>query len=716
MLSWIMTDTVRPNKVSDSKNLDYHINMARYCCGSIDRSKYQTFVSRSLTKWAFHKGYQWIFDEDLEPFLMDESGETRNRIRFIENIIEPIVRSYVNNAIRISYNYRCEAINPFAVSRREEALKQILAFHEMAMDVGEPYLSFVQDNFNVGKTLGETEQIFEENFKDDYVEGINYLIKDIAKKNSIEDIKVRLAKHLAIDGMCISQEYEYRGGQKFNVVHPQSFVWDMAAQNANLTDGEFMGHIEMSLPVELYERFPNIKQHQKQSLEKFTRDSRAGNWQFLARYMQQPEGRVPVVNMEWKDVERQEWGWIEDITGRPVFLRVNFKGGRYKTKDCVWPADKDKRNELNGDKLMIRYPVVTRYCIFVPREIVPTEDRKDIVLEWGIVPYTETEQIGFDANPFTYKVACYEYADGEVFSPIDPVIDPQRLVNRLNSNAESQMNNARGSGTVIDKDAVDPADGEEEVLRSMNLNKPVFLRANGQVNNVVGQYSGTSAPTINVLFEAKNLYASTVRNNLGVNDAMTGTIGGKRELLGVTDRMIERGSLMQEGFYYSLGMCIQQMYQSMTIRGKAIYIYNDTDIYYSVGDKYARMLRLTKDILPEQFRVYVERTTPETDHKLIASTLALQLYQMQLLDERRFSMVFNRGEIEDVLRMMREYVAEKQAVQQQMAAQQNQMIQQAGQRAEIAEAEKTQIPVEVAKVNQQGAITKELIKEKPEIV
>jgi len=711
MLPNIQADVMRPNKVSDAKNMDYHLNFARYYMGSIDRTKYQNFLTRSLVKWAFYKGYQWIFKDDLEPFLMDESGETRNRIRFIENICEPIIRSYVNNAIRISYNYRAEAINPFAVSRRELALQQAIAFQTLAKATGEPYYSFVKDNFNVGDNPGETEQIFEDSFSDDYVNGINYLVKDIISRNDIEDIKVRGAKHMAIDGIFIPKEDEYRGSQRWQVVHPQSFFWDMAAQKPNLSDGEFMGHIQMALPVELYEQHPRMKDPQKQDLERYIQMSRNQNWQFLAQYLQQPEGRVPVVNFEWKDTEKQDWGWVPDITGRPVFLRVNFDGGRFKTSDCVWPEEERLKEELNDDKLMVRYPVIIRYCKFIPKEYVPTKGRKDIVLEWGIVPYTDTEQITIDNSPFTYKPACYEYADGEIFSPLDPVIDPQRLINRINSNAESQINNSRGSGSAIAKESVDPKDGEEEVLRSMNLGKPIFLDTQGiGISNAIGQYNGTSSPNINILFEAKNLYAATIKNNLGINDAMTGTIGGQRELLGVNNSMIERGSLMQEGFYYSLGQNFQQMYQSMIHRGKAIYIFNDTEIYYVAGDKYTKMLKLTKDYLPECFRVYIERTTPETDHKLIASTLALNLLQLGALDQKRFAMVFNRGTEEDVLRMMREYVAEKEAVQKQMAAQQQQMLQQADQQQKQMEQDKANKPVEVAQVNQQGAIAKEMLK------
>lgn len=706
----IVNTVDRPNKVTGQKNLDYHLDMGRFYLGSVDRSKYDNFLVRSLTKWSFYKGYQWIFDEDLEPFLMDESGETRSRIRFIENIIEPIVRSYVNNAIRISYNYTVEAINPFAVSRREVALEKLLAFHEASVDAGEPYLSFVRQNFNVGETPGDTERMFEDSFTDDYVEAMNYLMKDISKKNSLDDLKVMLARYLAVDGICVCRDTEYRGGQRFTVIQPQSFVWDTSAMNPTLSDGDFMGHVDMALPVEIYEQVPTLKQYQKNAIEEQVRDNASFSWPFMAKYVQQRAGRIPVINMEWKDTERQEWGWVPDITGRPVFLRVNYKGGRYKSTDCVKPERKELATELNGDNVMVRYPVVIRYCRFIPSECLKSPDRKDIVLGWGIVPYTDTEQISFNDNPFTYKVCCYEYADGEIFSPIDPVLDPQRLVNRINSNAEAMINNSRGSGTIIDDSAVDPNGGQEEVIRSMNLGKPVFLQANGQVNNVVGQYSGTASPTINILYEAKNLYAETVRNNLGINDAMTGTIGGKRELLGVTNSMIERGSLMQEGFYYTLGNCIKQMYDSMLSRGKSMYVRNDTAIYHAVGDKYTRMIKLTNNVLLEQFRCYVERTTPETDQKLIASTLALQLFQLGLIDQVRFGNVFNRGDTNDVLRMMRDSIREREAAQQEMAKAQRGMMMEASNKQEQDDAEERQIPVEVAKVNQQGAITRDLIK------
>ena len=47
----IVNTVDRPNKVTGQKNLDYHLDMGRFYLGSVDRSKYDNFLVRSLTKW-----------------------------------------------------------------------------------------------------------------------------------------------------------------------------------------------------------------------------------------------------------------------------------------------------------------------------------------------------------------------------------------------------------------------------------------------------------------------------------------------------------------------------------------------------------------------------------------------------------------------------------------------------------------------------------------
>jgi len=102
MLDLFLNDPIdRPNRLEDKKDLGYHARYARYCLYSSNLENYRTFLIKSATNRAFYKGLQWIFDEDLDAFLMDESGEVRNRIKFVQNIVKPYVEYYRGSAIRM---------------------------------------------------------------------------------------------------------------------------------------------------------------------------------------------------------------------------------------------------------------------------------------------------------------------------------------------------------------------------------------------------------------------------------------------------------------------------------------------------------------------------------------------------------------------------------------------------------------------------------------
>jgi hypothetical protein len=712
MFANFITAPTRPNKVSDIKNLDYHVKMARYCIGAINKAKYQVYINKMMRNWAFYKGVQWILDEDLDTFLMDESGEVRNRIRLVENIVRPLVKMLKNNAIRVDYTYKAAAINPQAIQRREKELTRMLNLQTIAQNLPPEQGEMIKANFHVGESDGETEDLFDKNYSDALTKGINYLINFISQQNEVDDIKVRQAEFLAVGGICISQEFELSGSQAWDVLLPATFFWDMNAVRPNLSDGEFMGHMSMEMPVSIYEQNEDMPERHKETIENYVKQRKFDDWSYLNKIagITETEGRVPRIRVEWRDNERQEWGWISEY-GVETFLRVNYKGGKYATKDLIFPSDVDKRKKLNGNKLMVRYPTVTRFAEFIPKEMVGSGTKDDIVLKWGVIPYSEQSYMSLYSNPFSYKPSTFEYYDGEIAAPIDDVIDPQRLVNRINSMAESTINNSRGANSIFDRSMISE-DGEEEILRSMNLGKPIFLEnTGGLIQNAVGKYDATLVPTANIMFQIKDAVVNTARNNIGINEAMTGTQGGKRELVGVNNAMIERGSLMQEGFYYSLDRLLLQMAQSMATRGKCIFVENNSLIYYAVGERYTKALQLSREYLNEYFRVFVTRTTPETDQKMVANAFALQMLNLGLLDKVRFAAVFNSGTIEDVTRMVQDAIAEQDYIEKQQAPMQLQQAQQQDNMNQQMAQQKMQVPLEKERIAQVGNIGKELIKQ-----
>tara|TARA_R100000808_G_C2154309_1_gene165212 strand:- start:5117 stop:7300 length:2184 start_codon:yes stop_codon:yes gene_type:complete len=652
--SLVVTSVTRPNRLLDEKNREYHAQFARWALNACHDSYHQQFIRKTAINWNFYKGNQWIYDEDLESFLMDESGDVRNRIKVTQNLVRPIVEQYVGNAIRMNFNAKAVGVSEFVTNRREESLDKLRMVH-MVMDESPNTAEYFQSKYPVGDDFEETKTLFANSFVDDYEKTLNNLMRYISEKNNFEEKKVQCAKHLAVSGMGILKSYERDMEQYWEVVDPTFFFFDKGAKRPDLKDSEFMGEYSFMLPTDIFEMFQELTPEEVEAIETYSNSqpSTAGV-PHLSNILGIGSNRVPVYEVYWKDVEIQTYGYIEDEFGYEYFTVI---GDDVSEEDLIIPKSEMGVKIMQGEKTRQLFVDVLRYAKFIPGEVIGTSNT-EIVLEYGTVPYQEADAVSPSNVEFPYKVYCWNYNNGQIISPIDDVIDPQRFTNRVLSVAESHINNSRGSGTIIDRDTVDPQGGEEDVLRNMNLNKPVFINAKGNVNNSVGQYNSTMGGDVNQLFGVTEAMRGVIQNITGVNEAMTGTGGGYRELVGVREMQINQGSLMQEPFYFCLSRILLQAYQSMVTQGKRIYADNPRALSIATGDDGVKRIEITSDMKNEDFRVFIKRASSEQEQKQAANDLMLTLLQAQLIDQSVFAELFGKADTEDVARALRQHQAE----------------------------------------------------------
>ena len=655
----IATGTInRPNRLSDRKDKEYHLKYARWILHSINSSTHQNFVTKSIVNWAFYKGNQWIFEEDLEGFLMDETGDARNRIKFTENLIRPMVEQYVGNAVRMDFDMGAIGISEFAANRRETELSRVQFLSEEAQDAG-IFEEEMRKRLPIGETTEETEEIFENLYVDDYEKAINFLIKYVMERNDFEDKKIILAKNLALDGIGILYGYELNGHHVWEIQDPRHFIFDRSAKRPDLKDAEYMGRYSHATPTSIYEHFQNITGAERQAIETYS-SQKSASGQNLWRYgMQMPtDGKVPMYELYWRDIVKREYGYVLDDYGYEYFTLINDDNSKYTDKDLIIPEDEIFKKVLKGKKKRKIFVDLLRYCIFIPSEVVPTKESEDIILEYGIVPYQETNLYDPSNVEFPFKCYCWAYDNGDVLSPMDDAISPQRYINRIQSIAEASVNNSRGSGTLLDSDMIDAQGGEEEILRNMNLSKPVFVKAKGNLNNSIGSYDGTVGAGIMNLYSIVQQVRTSIQNITGVNEAMQGTAGGSRRLVGVTELDIQRGTLIQEPFYYALSRILLQAGQAIATTGKRIYADSQRRLAIIAGDKGAQKIKITENLKLEDFRVFIKRVSSEDQQKLAANQMLFTLVQSQLIDGKRFANLFNRATMDDVAKGIREHQSE----------------------------------------------------------
>ena len=194
----------------------------------------------------------------------------------------------------------------------------------------------------------------------------------------------------------------------------------------------------------------------------------------------------------------------------------------------------------------------------------------------------------------------------------------------------------------------------------MNLSKPVIIdtQRNG-VPNAIGVYGTNLTQQMTPFFEIATQMRMVMQNVTGINEAMTGTGSKKYSLVGVERLQVERGTLLQEPFYNAIQRILLQAYQAMASQGKRIYAESKRRLSIMVGDEGADEIIITKEMLGEDFRVFVKRVESDEEQKAEVNQMLMSLLQLGTIGQKQFAELFGRGLVSDISKALREYQGEK---------------------------------------------------------
>ena len=693
---------VRPNRITGidgKKNEEYDLAWANYIISRVFDWRLDFFRVKTDTNWMFllanyQMKWQWMLDEDIDTFLNDESGQPNGRIRWQDNIMAPVLRQYVGNAIRTSFEYRAEPLSESVQQKRDQEMTKMMVISQIAQEMGGIFKDMLQDQFPIGEGPEDAERLFDGYYFDSLTRDVNNLIKVVADRNDVNGkLKKWMTKQLCASGMCVVFNKEHFGHQVFEGLDSRYFFWDISAQRDDLSDSMYMGHKAYLDPTYIYEKYPDLTIEECETIEKIANYQNNGDQFDNGIWNGDKTGRVTTYYAFWRDIEEHEYGVVADEMGNELFVRINFEGGKYTDKDLIEATDEKYKKILSqgtgkrrGNKKKRKFNAdVIRYCVFVydvsGGPIGDAEDMSPIVLESGIMPYQETTSLDPSSARFPYAVQTFEYWNGLVVSPLDSMIDPQRMINRYWSAQEHQINRATPPITLIDRGVIDEEEGEEGLRRNIRNGDPVLVNGKFSLNNAVANLPGSSLSGFQYLSAAIGQVKTAALAITGVNEQMLGT--GSLELVRNNQAMINRGTLIQEDFYFSLADCIKQIYQSIANRGRKIYADSPHTLINAVGDEGAERVSFTSEDLLADFRISLQRSEPEKELLIQGNALAIQLLQMGMLDENTISKILNLATPAEVYSAARRYLKMKQEIARQqeeaMAAQGMQMEAQAQQ-------------------------------------
>jgi len=513
----------------------------------------------------------------------------------------------------------------------------------------------------------------------------------------LDQTQIKISLNLALSGLCAIEAYDHAGDQRYRVVESEDFGWDKDARRPDLEDGTYKWYRNPMDAASMAEIYPEMKHEDVKAIEAYTSTESESTMtidQASTRVMS--NSRVPVYKVFWKDFDNFEFGYVEDEYGYPYLTRINYKYDgedepRYTDSDLITPPDSPENRRLfkNGKKKRSSYAEYLRYCVFVPGELIGRKkDEKmketshyDIYLEGGIVEYQETEINDISNVKFPIKCQTWGYIDGEIFSPIDDAIDPQRFINRVLSVTEQHINSSGGQGIIIDEDAIEPG-SQDQIYRDIKEGRPVTVRGRGKgIPNLVGSYDSTPGQGVYSMFNIIPMIGQMIQDTSGVNEPLKGESTGSDQLVGVTQLLIQQGSLMQEPFYAAIGNLYVQVHQHTATVGKRRYIDNERELAVIAGDDGLEVLTLAKDLRNEDFRVFVTRENNDEFLKSQANQMLQIFYEMQLIDDKVFSNLYDRSTPDEVTKALRSQAGIRLEAAKQKAKQEQAMAQQQEQQA-----------------------------------
>lgn len=653
----------RPDRTEDTKrDEDYHVKWGKYSIGEgFDSIRFEHMQQIKLNR-NFFFDKQWENKEDTESFLMDSSNQSKNRIKVTKNFIKPIIMQYLGNAAIMDITFQARSTSFKAINRREEKLAEMMYYTNIAALTGGEFAEFLKKQYPIGETPEETEQMFENHYHDNFAKGINQFINYIAEENQFDRKKIVIAFDIALTGIGLLKYTVYNGEFKWDRLLAEQFFFDRTAQEPDLSDCAFQGFYEYMTSSTIFEKWTDIKTDAKKAIESYTQRIQSD----LTN-----KGKVQVYTVYWRDYVEYQYGYVMDEFDYPYLTKINYTyenedEPRYTDEDLIPVGDlNDHQKKILRNKNKAKIVVdLIRFIEFIPGEILPytTErgEQKDIVLDYGILSFQDTENQNMDNVSYPIKSYCWIYHKGFIDTPVSSLINPQRMINRYAAVEQQQVSSSHGRSLFYDEMLTSGTEDEAMMLSNMYQGKPTKVNTKGLgIHNLMGEYGSTVGNETLVYESLQNSMKADMDRIIGVNESLRGEQQPEKKLVGVQQLEIQRASLIQEPFYYALSQVFLQAYQSTANVGRRVYVNFGRKLAIAVGDKYAEVIKLSKEYNTEDFRVFIKRE-PDV-RKQIESTnqLLFALRAQGLLDETRFADLFNRSTLDDVAISLREFTAEK---------------------------------------------------------
>jgi len=608
--------------------------------------------------------------EDFDTFLTDETLNSRNRVMWDTNLITPILRQYVGDALQTEYNASVKTITHRAVTRKLQAKAEMMLMHS-ASEFSADMKAMISKAAPIGDTLSQTMGNFESAWDDPFQKAINNMVQKAAEIAGVNKNNGQDAWDMAFWGMVVNIFRDKGSFMHLQRIHPGDFFFDTSAKYLDLSDASFMGCFPKMNVATIFQMWdiPKWKQEAITKTIQTIQSSTFGNTG--GAEVSWSTNKIRVISNFWTDVDVKEIGYISGPGGVPTQVCLSEDkdedGENYTYDDLIDPPEGVKE-VFKGKKSRKTEVEVLMYCDMIPHEYLlggaPKPDGTavgDIVLDYGVAPNQPYNP--FDPLKVTtpFQVNIFSRAQGKIIPPLLAILKPNRFVARILGAMESQLNMSGGEAIGVDTDMLSNSNPTgTHVGVAIKQGKIIEFNNGGRgISNAMHRFDNTAGQGTHAMLQIVMAVQEMVRTLTGVHGPMMGE-DKKGQLVGVTDILVRRGMAMQEPFHYPLADNKEQQYRYLATAGKE-YLLSRPDLLMDlVTDADMAALLASEDMSLERCNAKVIRENPENTRKEQANNWLNILIQFGFIDQSRYAELYNNSYPEDVSVAIKQYAAELQ--------------------------------------------------------
>ena len=713
------------------KGKEYHAQMGRADRASVNTGVLQRMYAKSILAEKAYNDEIWT-NEDVDTFLLDESLNTRNRVKFSFNMIKPIVEQLRGGAIQTDFSASVQPVTKHTRTVRQMGMAQQQLMHSLS-EMSPEMDRIIRSSYNLGDTMQQSVSMLEDTWQDNNTKAMNHLLQQMVALNEMDRFRGEDAYRFSMSGVLAEILRKDGSHVRWHKIHPRDFFYDTSAQMMDFSDAAFMGSYQSMTMPQIAEMW-NVSESELSDIESSIRAFGGDNGTaYSSTFDLMSQTKVKVLSDYWNDVAYDEWGYVNGEGGVPTMVRIGDDDGRgplYTLNDVIEPpVDKDG-DLFKGNRTRKSFTQCTRFVEMVMwedmagRSTEGAADRKrmkqgempDLILDHGVYDLQEYNpyDVGMSRSPV--KACCFALAKGEIVSPVQAVIDPNRFVNRILSALEGQMNASGGKTLMIDLDMVDKSMGGINSIDSrVKQGKSIAMRANGRgVSTAMGSHDDSPGAGAYAMLQIVSSVQDLVRTVTGVHAPMMGE-GQKDAMVGVTEILVQRGAIMQEPFYAAYADLQLQKYKCMATAGKEFYLQHPDVLMDLVSQDDLVYLYQTREFEAERYNATMTRDNPERIRRQQANTWLDALVQGGLVDAMFYAQYYNSSYVEDIRPALIQYTAELQQAENAQRKEDAKQQIMAGLAQQAQAAEDQQYDLEKRQMDSADMMAKEGAKEKANI-